>query len=145
MHRMGKRASFLRRQECATPLRALDRTGAAAEPPKTRPTKAQNPKPHPYNCPMQTATKNPLIWLLLFLTAWACLAAPPCGAKTASGNFYGPESASSKTTGWKAAPRLGFGDLAAESASVPLVGANTAADQTVSLFGFRGAGSTSVC
>ena len=76
---------------------------------------------------MQNATRNPLTWLLLLLTAWACLAAPPCGAKTASGNFDGVESASSKMTGWEAPPRLGFGDLAGKSASVSLVGANSAA------------------
>ena len=42
---------------------------------------------------------NPLIWLLLLLTAWACLAAPHAGLKTASGNFYGLESASWEMTG----------------------------------------------
>ena len=59
---------------------------------------------------------NPLIWLLLLLTAWACLAAPHAGLKTASGNFYGLESASWEMPGWEAAPRLGFGSLAAKDA-----------------------------
>ena len=68
---------------------------------------------------------NPLVWLLLLLTAWACLVASPCGAKTASGNFYGPETASGEMTGWEAPPRLGFGDLTGKVASVPLVGENS--------------------
>jgi hypothetical protein len=70
---------------------------------------------------MRIATKNPLLRLLLLLTAWACLAAPPCGAKTASWQNSGPETASSEMTGWEAAPRLGFGSLAAENASDLLV------------------------
>jgi len=72
---------------------------------------------------MRTAQKNPLLWLLLLLTAWACLAAP----KTASWQNSDLESASGGLTLWEAAPRLGFGGLAEESASVPLVGANSVA------------------
>lgn len=74
---------------------------------------------------MPITRQNPLLWLLLLLTAWACLAAPQWGAKTASGNFYGRETASGELTGWEAAPRLGFGGLEGKSASVPLVGANS--------------------
>jgi hypothetical protein len=70
--------------------------------------------------------RNPFLWLLLLLTAWACLAAPNVGVKTASWQNSGLESASGKMTGWEAAPRLGFGGLVEESASVPPVGASTA-------------------
>lgn len=70
---------------------------------------------------------NPLIWLLLLLTAWVLLAAPHVGQKTASGIFYGQESASGGLTLREAAWRLGFSDLAEESAPVPLVGANSSA------------------
>jgi hypothetical protein len=69
--------------------------------------------------------RNPFLWLLLLLTAWACLAAPNVGVKTASWQNSGLESASGKMTGWEAAPRLGFGGLVEESASVPPVGAST--------------------
>ncbi len=63
---------------------------------------------------------NPLIWLILLLTGWVLLAAPYVEQKTASGNFYGQEGASGGLTIREAAWRLGFSDLAGESASVRL-------------------------
>ncbi len=66
---------------------------------------------------------NPLIWLLLLLTVWALLAASHLEKKTASGNFYVPETVSGEMTGWEAAPRLGFGGLAVKDASGALVAA----------------------
>jgi len=76
---------------------------------------------------MQTKIKqNPLLWLLLLLTAWACLTAPDWGQKTASGQNSWLESASGEMTGREAAPRLGFGGLAEEWASGALVAAKEA-------------------
>lgn len=47
---------------------------------------------------------NPLIWLLLLLTAWVLLAAPHVGQKTAWGNFYGE----SPPVLWTLASRLKY-------------------------------------
>jgi len=126
-HRIRQRVSFHRRQGFVSPLRALDRAGAGAVRLEARLTKKRIPRPRPYNGVMRITQQNPLLWLLLLLTAWACLAAPPCGAKTASWQNSGPETASSEMTAWEAAPRLGFGGLAEESASAALVATESAA------------------
>jgi hypothetical protein len=97
---------------------------------------------------MRTTQRNPFLWFLLLLTAWAYLAAPQWGAKTASGNFYELESASGGLVGWEAAPRLSFGGLAEEDASVPLVGAKGAGEVVAdagSVKGVNPTGSTQNC
>lgn len=68
-------------------------------------------------------TLDPFFWLLLLLTAWACLAVSHVEPKTASGQNYGLDTASTGFALWQAAPRLSFGGLAEKEAAVPLVGA----------------------
>jgi hypothetical protein len=80
---------------------------------------------------MQTQTRNPLHWLMLLVTLLACLAVQSLGHKTASGQIYGPQSASWGAAPWEAAPRLGLRALVEEIVSAPPVGANGGAGSVI--------------